>query len=389
MSSFFQPSVPQVCTALSELRKCPDRRISHNEQSPSGLNSDKPDSPNSTVSSHENDGQEMVVAGKSTRPIVQSGVDQSVVKSLFDRDGEELVSVFFSGKSHRTIESYRRDLQTFCEFLEIPNITEAVRILFSGNHRDANLIALAYRQHLIETKRLKPKSVNRHLASLRSLLGLGQSLGMVPWKLSVKNQKVTELRNLAAPDPKGMQRLLKAAGRKGDGASKRNVAICLLLYTAGLRRNEVVTLTYPEDLSFSKNTISVLGKGKTEKQEIILPEKTIEALKDWLKVRGDGHGPLFKNLDRAGKGDGRLTGRSVHRIIRCLGRRIGLEDLHPHALRRGAITSLLNKAKGIYDVEECLDFSRHADVSTMMLYRKRNDSQVNQAAMSRMLASDL
>ena len=148
--------------------------------------------------------------------------------------GEELVSVFFSGKSHRTIESYRRDLQTFCEFLEIPNITEAVRILFSGNHRDANLIALVYRQHLIETKRLKPKSVNRHLASLRSLLGLGQSLGMVPWKLSVKSLEMG--RNCEKisrpPDPKGTQRLLKAAGRKGDGASKRNVAICLLLYTA-------------------------------------------------------------------------------------------------------------------------------------------------------------
>ena len=154
--------------------------------------------------------------GKSTRPIVQSGVDQSVESRCSYRDGEELVSVFFSGKSHRTIESYRRDLQTFCEFLEIPNITEAVRILFSGNHRDANLIALVYRQHLIETKRLKPKSVNRHLASLRSLLGLGQSLGMVQWKLSVKNQKVTELRkNLAASRSKGDAAAVESRRSKG------------------------------------------------------------------------------------------------------------------------------------------------------------------------------
>lgn len=106
-------------------------------------------------------------------------------------------------------------------------------------------------------------------------------------------------------------------------------------------------------------------------------------------MRGFEPGPFFINLDRAGKGDGRLTGRSVHRIIQSLGKKIGYDDLHPHALRRGAITSLLKKAKGIYDVEECLDFSRHADVSTMMLYRKRQDSRENQAAMSRMLAGDL
>lgn len=304
-------------------------------------------------------------------------------------DVEELVSAFFLGKSQRTIESYRRDLLTFCEFLGVPGISDAVRMLFSGSHREANLAALKYRQHLIDVKKLKPKSVNRHLASLRSLVGLGQSLGLIPWKLAVKNQKVTELINLAAPDPSGIKRLVKAAGVRGNKTSKRNVALCLLLYTVGLRRNEAISLTYPDDVSLERSVIRILGKGKTERQEIILPEMTVAALQEWLDVRGDEPGPLFTNLDRAGKGDGRLTGRSVHRIIQSLGKKIGYEDLHPHALRRGAITSLLKKAKGIYDVEECLDFSRHADVGTMMLYRKRQDSQENQAAMSRMLAADL
>jgi integrase/recombinase XerC len=304
-------------------------------------------------------------------------------------DVEELVSAFFLGKSQRTIESYRRDLLTFCEFLGVPGISDAVRMLFSGSHREANLTALKYRQHLIEVRKLKPKSVNRHLASLRSLVGLGQSLGLIPWKLTVKNQKITELRSLSAPDPGGIKKLIKAAGLRDNKTSKRNVALCLLLYTAGLRRNEAISLTYPADVSLEKNIIRILGKGKTEKQEIILPEKTVAALQEWLDVRGCEPGPVFVNLDRAGKGDGRLTGRSVHRIIQSLGKKIGYDDLHPHALRRGAITALLKKAKGIYDVEECLDFSRHADVSTMMLYRKRQDSRENQAAMSRMLAGDL
>jgi integrase/recombinase XerC len=271
----------------------------------------------------------------------------------------------------------------------VPSISEAVKVLFSGTHREANLCGLRYRQHLIDIRKLKPKSVNRHLASLRSLVALGRSLGMIPWNLSIKNQKVTELRNLSALDPSGIKRLIEAAGLRGNKTAKRDAALCTLLYTAGLRRSEAISITYPDDVAMERSAIWILGKGRTEKQEIILPEKTLAALQEWVDARGNEPGPLFVNLDRAGKGDGRLTGRSVHRIIKSLGKKIGHNDLHPHALRRGAITSLLKKAKGIFDVEQCLDFSRHADVSTMMIYRKRNDSRENQAAMSRMLEADL
>jgi integrase/recombinase XerC len=383
--SFFQPSLPQVCTAFLELRRNGDQAISHVQRSLSCTNGNFSNLP----LNREDDGPEMGVLNTSARAIVKGALAPCPIQSFSVLDGDELLQAFFSGKSDRTIESYRRDLQAFCEFLQVPGITEAVKILFSGTHREANLTALKYRQHLFETKRLKSRTVNRHLASLRSLVGLGQSLGMVPWKLSIKNQRVTELSNLAAPDPDGIKRLIKAAGIRGNKASKRNVALCFLLYTAGLRRNEAILLTYPDDVLLERNTIKILGKGKTEKQEIILPEKTVAALKEWLDVRGSQPGPVFINLDRARKGDGRLTGRSIHRIIKSLGTKIGYNDLHPHAFRRGAITSLLQKAKGLYDVEECLDFSRHADVSTMMLYRKRQNSRENQAAMSRMLASDL
>ena len=66
-----------------------------------------------------------------------------------------------------------------------------------------------------------------------------------------------------------------------------------------------------------------------------------------------------------------------------------MHDLQPHSLRRSAITNLLETAKGKFDVKEFLDFSRHADVSTMMIYKKRQDRKRNQADMSRILGEDL
>ena len=343
----------------------------------------------STVSTLESRDPESIVSAERATPAL-SGPGLSVqAPTVIDTEVDELVRAFFSGKSQRTIESYSRDLQTFCQFEGVSTISEAVKVLFSGTHREANLCGLKYRQHLVDIKKLKPTSINRHLSSLRSLVALGRSLGMIPWNLAIKNQKVTELRNLSALDPSGIKRLIEAAGLRGNKTAKRDVALCTLLYTAGLRRSEAVSITYPDDVALERNAVWVLGKGRTEKQELILPEKTLAALEEWLGVRGNEPGPLFINFDRAGKGDGRLTGRSVHRVIRSLGKKIGHNDLHPHALRRGAITSLLKKAKGIFDVEQCLDFSRHADVSTMMIYRKRNDSRENQAATSRMLEADL
>jgi integrase/recombinase XerC len=89
----------------------------------------------------------------------------------------------------------------------------------------------------------------------------------------------------------------------------------------------------------------------------------------WLEVRGTEPGPLFTNVDRAGKGL-RLTGTSVYRVIRELGRRSGAGHVRPHGLRHTAITEAVKAAQahGI-GLEEVLQFSRHSDVRTLLVYR--------------------
>jgi integrase/recombinase XerC len=302
-------------------------------------------------------------------------------------DVDTLVEAFFSGKSEKTIESYRHDLKTFSEFLGAEDIKEAAKQIFSWSHGEANALALRYRKRLSKERGLKPTTVNRHLASLRSLVAMGQALGIVPWKLSVKNEKTTAYKDISGPDTTGIKLLLMAADFRGDKLARRNRALLMMLYTAGLRRNEAVSLDFPADVSLENRTIKVLGKGKTEQIGLTLPEKTVDAIRKWIEVRGDSPGPLFVNLDPVGKGDGRLSGRSVHRIVKALGQHIGLNDLHPHSLRHSAITNALEKAKGRYDLEECCDFSRHSDVKTMMIYRKRKKNV--QGDLSELLAADL
>ncbi len=125
------------------------------------------------------------------------------------------------------------------------------------------------------------------------------------------------------------------------------------------------------DLDFERKTILVMGKGRIQKIELTLPAPTIAALTEWLGVRGDFSGTLFVNLDRAKKGDGRITGKSIYRLVRGLGEKVGIKT-RPHGIRHSAVTEAVKKAqKNGMDLEEVLDFSRHKDVRTLMIYRDR------------------
>jgi len=98
----------------------------------------------------------------------------------------------------------------------------------------------------------------------------------------------------------------------------------------------------------------------------------MDALKAWIDVRGTEPGPLFLNCDRAGQGNGRLSGTAVYKLVRSLGQLVGVET-RPHGIRHLGITEAVRAAqKAGYGIEEVLDFSRHADLKTLMVYVDRD-----------------
>jgi integrase/recombinase XerC len=280
-----------------------------------------------------------------------------------------LMDVFLSGKSERTIEAYRRDLADFQKFMGAETEREAATRFISGSLGEANSIALQYRKHLGE-RGLQSTTINRRLAALRSLSQMARTLGMIPWTLEVKNQKVEAYRDTRGPGIDNFKKILNLAEARGDAKGLRDKAMLRLLFDLGLRRGEVAALDL-SDLDRERKAIRVMGKGRTQKTELSLPAPTMTALTEWIKERGEEQGPLFLNLDRANKGDGRITGRSIYRLVRGLGEKIGIKT-RPHGIRHSAVTEAVKKAQtnGI-DLEEVLDFSRHRDVRTLMIYRDR------------------
>jgi integrase len=106
---------------------------------------------------------------------------------------------------------------------------------------------------------------------------------------------------------------------------------------------------------------------------VVLPEDTADKLSAWLFVRGDEPGPLFWSGRARHLIPGqRLTGHGVWRVLRRLGKQAGVGTVRPHGIKHTATTVAIERARAAgYGLEDVLDLTRHADVTTLLIYQDR------------------
>jgi len=282
----------------------------------------------------------------------------------------DLLNEFLRGKSERTIEAYRQDLESFTHFLGENNINEAARKLLQLQHGQANHIALQYRNWLVE-QGLAPATMNRRLAALRSMVALGRQIGLVEWTLNVRNVKSRSFRDTRGCGIDGVRDLLSvAANQRNKMKSARDIAIIRLLFDLALRRSEVCNLDI-KHVDLPEHRIWVQGKGYNDRIAMTLPEETAKVIKEWIQERGFEEGALFLNCDRAEKGH-RLTTNGLYKLIRSLGRKANMKT-HPHALRHASITTALDLLNG--NLRLVSKHARHANPQVTILYddKRRDD----------------
>ncbi len=285
-----------------------------------------------------------------------------------------LLAAFLSGRNPQTLRAYQLDLKFFQSFVQASTFEEAASLLLSQSQGAANALVLSYRHSLVE-KKLAPATINRRLAALRSLIKLARMLGVVPWSLDIEGIQNEGYRDTSGPGISGVRRMLETLEQKTDEKAKRDRAIFRLLFDVALRRAEVSSLDL-EDIDLQNRKIRVLSKGRTRHETLTIPPKTALALEEWMRIRAQKPGPLFLNYDPAQKGE-RLTGTSIYRMIRTLGKNLGF-SVRPHGLRHAGITAALDATGG--DVRRVQRFSRHKDVRTLTIYDDRRKDEAGEIA---------
>ena len=252
--------------------------------------------------------------------------------------------------SSHTVRSYRADLLDCVAFL-------ARRGLGALVDADARVV----RGYLadLHARGLARTSIARRLATLRSFFRYLTRRGLV------KGNPAREVRTPSLPGrlpahlPIDQSEALFHQPFGEDEASRRDRAILEMLYASGVRVAELSGLSL-EDLDLRDGSVRVLGKGRKERI-VPLGSKAVEALRGYLGEREGARGPLFRNPR-----GGRLTVRSLHRIVRARARAAGLVGrVTPHTLRHTFATHLLDAGADLRLIQELLG---HARLTTTQRY---------------------
>lgn len=149
----------------------------------------------------------------------------------------------------------------------------------------------------------------------------------------------------------------------------RDLALVDFLYCTGCRVSEVARLNIC-DVNFDTMECVVVGKGNKERY-VYLSDVAAMHLQEYLDSRSDCSEALF-----AGKGTERLHKNGIESVLKGIGKRAGVANVHPHRYRRTLATNLLDRGMNIQDVAEILG---HADLKTTQIYCYISRSNVKAA----------
>ncbi len=261
--------------------------------------------------------------------------------------------------SPETIRNYQSDLTQLAGFLT--QTQQPPRPISVGEITTDSIRAYL---HWLDRKGEKASSLSRKLACLRSFYRFHLREG------TVEKNPAEDIRSPKLPKPlprvlsKDDANVLMEFPEGTSALALRDRAILETLYSTGARVSEAVGLN-GGDLNHDDGLVHLRGKGRKERIVPIgdLALQAIRAYRASLK-RSDSmdhpSAPLF--LNHRG---GRLTTRSVSRLVSRYSSRLAGGAVSPHALRHSYATHLLDEGADLRSIQEMLG---HASLNTTQKY---------------------
>lgn len=148
----------------------------------------------------------------------------------------------------------------------------------------------------------------------------------------------------------------------------RDLAMIDMLASTGMRVGEMVLLNR-EDINFNERECVVFGKGDKERI-VYFDARTKIHLQNYLQSRTDDDPALFVSLQAP---HSRLSIGGIEVRLRQMGKRLGLNKVHPHKFRRTLATMAIDKGMPIEQLQQLLG---HKRIDTTLQYAMVKQSNV-------------
>jgi integrase/recombinase XerC len=295
-----------------------------------------------------------------TRPQIVARVDEFLSAMAHER-----------AASPHTLRAYDRELHTFADHL-----VER----FGPGFGIGKLEHQHIRSYLSDLygRGLSKASVARALAAIRSWFKWLARQGHVTQNPAVLVSTPKLPKHLPrVPTIEEMNRAVDSSAGETAAWPERDRVIFELLYGCGIRNAELVGLNLG-DIHWANEAILVRGKGRKERY-VPLGDAAAQALRTYLPQREAKLAAANKLsdallLNARLRGPGRLTTRSVGRIVKQIALAQGLPaDVHPHTLRHAFGTHMLEEGADLRAIQELLG---HERLSTTQRYTQLAVGQV-------------
>ncbi|WP_439483747.1 tyrosine-type recombinase/integrase [Cyclobacterium plantarum] len=260
--------------------------------------------------------------------------------------------------SPHTVLAYKRDLETFMDFLRTAFDMEQAEEARHAEIR-AWMVDLIEEGHSVAT-------VNRKMATLRSFYKFLLKSEIISRDPTFKIQSLKKGRKLPAfIQEKEMQDLLREANFEPDFDGQRDRMVMEILYLTGMRLSELIGLRWAA-VDLVNAQIKVLGKGKKYRiipistglqKNIILYKKVFEETFSLI----DGNDYFIVKLNREA-----AYPMMIYRIVRkYLEIFVQTTKKSPHLMRHTFATHLLNKGADLNAVKDLLG---HSSLAATQVY---------------------
>lgn len=280
------------------------------------------------------------------------------VKQISD---QEILSMYLNyesmekGLSLNTLESYRRDIVIYLDFLGRNKKT-----IFKATRKDIEKFLSERKEHGSKSRTVARNKVS--IVNLYKFLVMENYISKNP----TDNLEVIRLKRVL-PESLTTQEVddLLAVHNEKTDKGLRDKAIFELMYSSGLRVSEICSLKI-EDIFFDEKYLKICGKGKRER---IVPinDKALDILKRYIQtsrvvmVKGKKTSELFLNF----RGD-KISRVGIWKIVKEAMKKSGIEkNVYPHTLRHSFATHLLQHGADLRSVQRMLG---HSDITTTEIY---------------------